>query len=228
MNYSEFLDKLYSLQEIKYKEFQTKLIMSNELVGIRTCELKKIAKKIAKGNYLEFFKLNRHKLYEEDLIHGLVLGYLKLDFKKLKPLLDDFTSYINNWAVCDLTCSNLKVFKDSKTKDICFREIKKYLKNKNPWINRFGYVLLLNYFIEDKYIDQIFGLLNENKDDYYVKMSIAWLISMCYIKYKDKTIMYLKNSNLDNWTYNKTIQKIIESNRVGSDEKLVLKKMKKK
>ena len=87
---------------------------------------------------------------------------------------------------------------------------------------------MLNYYIEDKYIDKIFKLCENYPDEYYVKMSIAWLISMCYIKYKNKTIQYLNNCKLDIWTYNKTIQKIIESNRVSKEEKEILKKMKKK
>ncbi len=228
MNYDKFLKELYSLEDLKYKAFQSKIILSNDLIGVRTSHLKKIAKRISKENYLEFFRLNRHKLYEENLIHGLVLGYLKLDFDELKPLLNDFFPYIKNWAICDLTCSNLKIFKIKNIKETCFREIKKYIKMKNPWVNRFGYVLLLNYFVEDNYIDRIFELCNDYENEYYVKMSIAWLISVCYIKYKEKTLAYLKSSNLDNWTYNKAIQKIIESNRIGSDEKLTLKRMRKK
>lgn len=225
MKYNEFINYLYSLQDIKYKDFQKKLILSDNLIGIRTPDLKKIAKNIANSNYIDFIRLNKHNLYEEKLIHGLILGYLNLEFNDLKPLIDEFIPYIDNWAICDLTVSNLKIF--SKNKEIGFKEIKKYLKDKNTWINRFGYVLLLNYYIEDKYIDEIFKLCENYSDEYYVKMSIAWLISMCYIKYKNKTIEYLNNNKLDKWTYNKTIQKIIESNRVSKIEKEKLKRMKK-
>jgi len=222
--YNDFINELYSLEDLKYKEFHSKLILSDKLIGVRTKELKRMAKTIARSNYKEFFKQNNHKLYEENIVHGLILGYLKLDFNDLNPLIDDFIPYIDNWAVCDLTVSNLKIF--SKNKDIGFIEIKKYLKDNNPWINRFGYVLLLNYYIDDKYIDKIFKLCSNYKDEYYVKMAIAWLVSMCYIKYKDKTLEFLNNNILDKWTYNKTIQKIIESNRVSKEEKLILKGMK--
>lgn len=225
MTYNEFIKYLYSFQNLKYKEFHKKLILTDDLIGIRTDILKKIAKEIAKNDYKAFIKNNRHILYEENIIHGLLLGYLKLDFNDLKILIDNFLPFINNWAVCDLTVSNLKIF--IKNKEDGFNEIKKYLKNSNTWINRFGYVLLLNYYIDDKYIDKIFKLCKNYKDEYYVKMSIAWLISMCYIKYKDKTIEYLNNNELDKWTYNKAIQKIVESNRVSKEEKEVLRKMKK-
>jgi len=228
MKYEDFLTELYSLQDLKYKEFHSKLIMSDKLIGVRTPELKRIAKVIARSNYEDFFKENRHELYEENLVHGLVLGYLKLNFNELKPLVDDFIPYIDNWAVCDATVANLKVYKKNKTKDIVFNEIKNYLKNDNPWINRFGYVLLLEYFIEEKYMDEIFELCENYKDHYYVKMAIAWLVSMCYIKYKGRTITFLKKHKLDVWTHNKAIQKIIDSYRVDNMDKVILRGLKRK
>lgn len=228
MKYDDFLNELYNLQDLKFKEFQEKLIPNSNIIGVRTPELKRIAKVIARSNYEEFFKCNKHEFYEETLVHGLVLGYLKLDFNDLKPFIDDFITHIDNWAVCDMTAANLKVYKKNKIKDICFNEIKKYIKDKNPWINRFGYILLLDYFIEEEYIDEIFKLCENYKDEYYVKMGIAWLISVCYVKHKGRTLTFLKNNKLDDWTYNKTIQKIIESNRVTKEDKVMLKGMKRK
>ena len=228
MKYEDFLSELYSLQDLKYKEFHSKLIMSDKLIGVRTPELKRIAKAIARSNYKEFFNENKHELYEENMVHGLALGYLKLEFDELKPLVDEFIPYIDNWAVCDATVANLKVYKKNKTKDIVFNEIKKYLNNSNPWINRFAYVLLLEYFIEEKYIEDIFELCSTYKDEYYVKMAIAWLISMCYIKYKGRTITFLKKNKLDSWTHNKAIQKIIESYRVDETDKKMLRGLKRK
>ena len=228
MKYEDFISELYSLQDLKYKEFHGKLIMSDKLIGVRTPELKRIAKIIARSNYEEFFKENKHELYEENLVHGLVLGYLKLDFNELKPLVADFIPYIDNWAVCDMTVANLKVYKKNKTKDIVFKEIKGFINNNNPWINRFGYVLLLEYFIEEKYIEEIFSLCESYKDEYYVKMAIAWLISMCYIKHKGRTLTFLKKHKLDIWTHNKAIQKIIESNRVDDSDKIMLRGLKRK
>lgn len=228
MEYNKFIEELYSLQDLKYKEFNSKIVVSDNVIGVRTPELKKIAKTIARSNYNSFFKNNKHKYFEENLVHGLVLGYLKLNFEELRQYIDDFILYIDNWAVCDMTAANLKVFKKNKTKDICFNEIKLYINNSNPWINRFGYVLLLDYFIDENYIDEIFKLCSSYKDHYYVKMAIAWLISICYIKHKGRTLTFLKNNNLDDWTYNKTIQKIIESNRVSDEDKKMLRGMKRK
>lgn len=89
-------------------------------------------------------------------------------------------------------------------------------------------VLLLNYYINDKYIDLILKIANNiNSEEYYVKMANAWLISICYIKYPNKTKIFLNNTKIDKWTYNKSISKICDSKRISDKEKIVLKKLRK-
>jgi len=223
--YKVFLDYLTSLQDLKYKDFHSKLIMDSNLIGIRTPELKRIASVIAKGDYEGFIKYNTKSTYEEKILYGLVLGYLKVDFNELLELISNFIPFINNWAINDIVCANMKAFKKNQSSGYLF--IKNCLNSDNPWSIRFGLVLLLDFYINDNYIDEILKICNSIKNDhYYVKMAIAWLISICYIKYKDKTLTFLKNNNLDDWTYNKAIQKIIESTRIEKQEKLELKKLK--
>ena len=62
-NYNEFINYLFTFKDLKYKEFHSKLILSDNLIGIRTPILKEIAKKISKGDYKTFIKLNNHKYY---------------------------------------------------------------------------------------------------------------------------------------------------------------------
>ena len=89
------------------------------------------------------------------------------------------------------------------------------------------FVFLLDYYVEDGYIDDIFIICDKyNTGDYYVQMAVAWLISVCFIKYKDKTINYIRNNELDDFTHNKSIQKIKESLRVSKDDKLLVDKLK--
>ncbi|MBE6149921.1 MAG: DNA alkylation repair protein [Firmicutes bacterium] len=219
--YNEFVKYLIELKDESYKNFHFKLLKNDKinLIGIRTPILKQIAKKIAKTDYLEFIKYNNHTYYEEIILHGLVITYLKIDFKEIIKLFEDYIKYIDNWASCDLIISNFKIFKNNL--ELGFKYINKYINDKKPWINRVGIVLLLNYYINDTYIDKILNICNNIKtDDYYVKMSNAWLISMCLIKYYDKTYNFLTNNNLDDWTHKKAIQKSIESYRIKNKEEI--------
>jgi len=222
--YNEFTKYLYSLQDIKYRDFSKSLIPSKneyELIGIRIPILKKIAKDISKDNYINFIKLNSHNTFEEILLHGLVIGYIKEDIDTIIKLSKEYIPYISNWALCDSYVANLHIM--NKYPNKCLTLAKWCLKHKKEYYKRVGYVLLLNYMIKDEYIDTIFELCNtNNSNDYYVKMSIAWLISKVYPKYPDKTLEYLKCNKLDNWTQNKAIQKIRESNRVDRNIKDML------
>ena len=142
-------------------------------------------------------------------------------------LFSDFLPYIDNWALCDLTVSNFHSWKNHLKEGFPF--IEKCLHQKNSWSNRVAFVLLLAYYINDECIDQILFICNDFKtEDHYVKMAIAWLLSICYIKEKEKTFVFLKKNAMDPWIQNKTIQKIRESNRVSKEEKDELLKWKKK
>lgn len=224
-DYKNFIKYLFSIKDEKFKHFQQNIIPNKNIIGIRTDKLKDIAKDISKGNYKEFLSIIENNYYEENILYGLVLTNIK-DINILINYINKYVLIIDNWASCDLTISNLKIVKYNK--DLFYNYIINNIDSNYPYTKRFCYVLLLNYFIEEKYLKTIFKLCNIKTNDYYVNMSIAWLISICYIKYKEQTIKYLNNNNLNKFTYNKVIQKIIESKQVSNEEKDLLRKMKRK
>lgn len=215
--YKKIINKLYNLQEEKYKNFHSKLLKNKniKLIGVRTPELKKIAKEISKNDYNSFIKQNPHEVYEEAVLHGLILGYIKVGEKELLKLIDDFIPYIDNWATNDLTVSNLKAFKN-----INIKVINKYINSQNPWEIRFGLTLLLTYYINKENLDKIFKICDSiTSTHYYVEMANAWLISMCYIKFPKESTQYLKTCKLNKFTKNKAISKICDSYKVSDKEK---------
>ena len=222
-DYQEFIKYLFLIKEEKYQKFQQNIIPNKDIIGIRTNKLKQIAKEISKGNYQEFLSIMKNNYYEENILYGLILTNIN-DPNILIPYLNKYILIIDNWASCDLTISNLKIVKNNK--DIFYKYIIDNINNNYSYARRFCYVLLLNYYIEEQYLDTIFKLCNIKNNDYYVNMSIAWLISICYINYKEQTINYLKNNELNKFTYNKALQKIIESKQVNNNEKSLLKQFK--
>lgn len=223
-DYKDFFKRLYTYQDKTYQKFHQKLLKNDEInvIGIRMPILRNLAKEIAKNDYLDYIKYCNHQTYEETIIHGLILGYIKIDTETLLKLIDEFLLYNDNWATNDTTASNLKTFKKIPI-DIIY----KYLNSKNPWNIRFGLTLLLNHYISDENIDEILDICNNIKsEEYYVKMANAWLLSFCYIKQKDKTLKFLKNNNLDKFTKDKTISKICDSYRVSKEDKEYLKTLK--
>lgn len=226
-NYQKFLDYLDKNKDLKYREFHYKLLKDNSInfIGVRTPILKNIAKQISKTNYIEFIKLNTLKTYEEKTIYGLLLGYLKIGFNDLLNLIDNYLINIDNWATCDLTCANLKIFK--KNKESGFNYLKNKTNSNNIWIQRFVIVIFLDYFLCDKYIDDVLKIISSiDTNEYYVEMAIAWLLATAYINYQDKVLNLLKNGKISKNIINLTIKKANESYRITQDKKKIIKNLK--
>ena len=98
-------EKLFSMQDLKYKEFHSKLmptVESDLVIGVRTPELRKFAKEFSKTEMSEEFLQNLpHKYYEENNLHAFMISSMK-DFDKTVEKLNDFLPYVDNWATCDM------------------------------------------------------------------------------------------------------------------------------
>lgn len=216
-DYREFINYLFEIRDIKYKEFHSGLSVGNNVIGIRTPILKKMAKDISKGNYREFLSLLKENYYEEVTLYGLIICNIKEMNESIKYL-NIYKERINNWASCDLFCTGYKIV--LKYKDYFWKYINDNISSGNLWVRRMCFVLILSYYIEEEYLEDIFKLCDKyNMKEYYARMSVAWLISICYIKYSSVTLKYIKNNKLDDFTHNKAIQKIRESYRVSREDK---------
>lgn len=208
----------------KYREFHSKLCPTiDNILGVRVPVLRKIAKDLSKGDWQKTIKEIENISYEETLVEGLIIGYAKMPTADKLEYVKRFVPKIDNWATCDVFCSNLKI----KEKDVLWDFLNNYIKSTNEFELRFAIVMYLDYFLTEEYIDTVLENIDNIKSDkYYVQMAIAWLISVAYIKQKETTKKYLENNNLDDFTYNKGLQKIIESNRVTKEEKEKIKRQK--
>lgn len=215
--------------EEKYRKFSQSLIPNiNNVLGVRLPVLKKIAKEIYKSeNWKEFLTQKDFDYFEETMLQGMVIGLIKDKPAKILEYVRNFIPKINNWSVCDCFCAGLKFSKQNQ--EFVWDFIQPYFKSNEEYEIRFAYVMLLNFFINENYIDKCLNLIDKFKDTrYYAQMACAWALSMCYINFPDKTLEYMKNSNLNNWTFNKGIQKICESLRIDKDTKTMLKCLKRR
>ena len=221
-------ERLFKLQDEEYKKFHSSLCPNvDNIIGVQIPKLRTIAKEIAKESPEEFLNYTQTQYYEEKVLYGLVIGYMKADLKTRKYYLDKFVPIIDSWAVCDCCISSFKFV--NKNKEEMWTYTQKYLKSNKEFELRFAVVLLMDYYLTEKYIDKVLEIYNNIKNDaYYVKMAVAWALSVCYIKFPQKTMKLFANNQLDNFTYNKALQKIIESNRVSKEEKDQIRKMKRK
>lgn len=219
-------EKLFSLADEKYKEFHGSLCPGTDnIIGIRVPILRNLARNIAKEDWREYLQNAKDDYYEEVMLQGMVIGLAKMEFEERIKYVKEFIPKIDNWAVCDVVSAGFKFTKDNK-KEV-WEFLKPYLASNKEFEIRFAVVMLLDFYITDEYIKEVLEILNNiNHEGYYVKMAVAWAISICYIKFPKETSKLLKKNNLDTFTYNKALQKIIESYRVSKEEKDKLRKMK--
>ncbi|PIC69680.1 DNA alkylation repair protein [Sporosarcina sp. P2] len=221
--------QIFEQIDTDYQKFSSALIPTNEnILGVRMPALRKLAKGIAKDDWRTYLQTANDEYFEEVMLQGLVIGYVKADIEELLTYVEKFVPKIDNWSVCDSFCSGLKMTKQHKERVWSF--LQPYVVSENEYELRFGIVMLLVYYIESDYIDRVLGLLNHvQHEGYYVKMAVAWALSSCFVKLPDPTLDYLAGGNsLDVFTYNKALQKITELTRVDQETKQVLRSMKRR
>ena len=220
-------EQLLALSEPEFQKFSSSLLPgTNNILGVRLPALRKLAKKIAKGDWRAYLASEEDRSFEEIMLQGMVIGYVRADLPELLDRIAAFVPKIDNWSVCDSFCSGLKIAR--KEPEAIWDFLQPYLHTEREFEARFGVVMLLFYFIEDLHIRRVLALLDQiPSKEYYARMAVAWAISICFVRFPALTMEYLKTENsLDDFTYHKALQKITESNCVNRETKAVIRRMK--
>lgn len=216
-DYEEFKKYLASLSDSAYKDFNSRIIPDTpHAYGIRMPIIRDIAKKIGKGNAYAFLACKKGDYHEERVIEGIVMAQIKCGYDEMLGMMKRFTDGIYNWAICDsVSFKGLKKHLDEFLNDIDW-----FIYNENPWAQRFGFSCLLEFYLDDKYIDTVLKYVNSvNSDFYYVSMMQAWLVATAAAKCRDKTMAFLRDNSMNDFTQNMSIKKMRESYRISKEDK---------
>lgn len=211
-------EELFNLLDLKYRDFHSALVPNidkEQIIGVRLPELRKIGKKLTDNNFDWHY-------YEEIMLHGFYIGYAKLSYEERISLLTEFIPYINNWAVCDCVSSTLKFVNKNRSDFLEF--LKPYMNSQKEYELRFAVVMLMDYYLDDKYLKFTVDYLSKIKSDYYyVNMAVAWALSVAFVKDSNLVLPLIENYVLEPFVHNKTISKICDSYRVDKPIKEKLK-----
>ena len=193
-------------------------------------EARKLSKRIANDNYKEFLDSDPMDSFEIKMVHAFVIGYAKDDLSTLMKYFEDFIPYVDDWAINDALCQNFKITK--KHPEEVWNMLMKHKDSYEDFEVRVVSVMLLTYYLNDEYIDRVLEVIdNLHLVDYYSKMGVAWALATAMAKDKcpkqTKKYMESKNIKIDDWTFNKSLQKMRESFRVSNEIKEWTRKMKK-
>ncbi len=218
--------QLFTLQDTKYKDFQSRLLPTvnpQTIIGVRTPDMRKLAKKLAKESDINLFlqKLP-HEYYEENCVHAFILETIR-DYEKCMLEVERFLPYIDNWATCDQLSPG--VF--SKNREKLLEKIKEWLRSEHTYTIRFGVDMLMKWFLDEDFSEDCLKLAADiRSEEYYVKMVVAWYFATALAKQYDAALPYLQERRLEEWTHNKAIQKATESRRISEAQKEYLRSLK--
>ncbi|MCR5273991.1 MAG: DNA alkylation repair protein [Clostridiales bacterium] len=222
----EIRDELKKLADEKYREMQKTIIPTadpDSIIGVRTPELRKLAKALAKRDDIdEFLSDLPHKSFDENQLHAFVLSEMK-DYDACMEKLNAFLPYVDNWATCDQMSP--KIFK--RHKDELLKQIKVWLKSKETYTIRFAIGMLMEHFLDADFDPAYPKMVSKiRSEEYYINMMIAWYFATALAKQYDAVLPYIEEKKLSDWTHNKAIQKSVESYRITDEQKAYLKTLK--
>ncbi len=223
---AEIRKELLSLEDLKYREMQVKIIPTvkpESIIGVRTPELRRIAKELAGREGVDAFLIDLpHRYFDENQLHAFILSGMK-DYAECLAALECFLPYVNNWATCDQMSP--KVFR--KHRKELLEPVRKWIASGETYTIRFGTGMLMEHYLDEDFdIAYPETVADIRSEEYYVNMMTAWYFATALAKQYDAVLPYIENRRLDVWTHNKTIQKAIESYRITPDQKEYLKTLK--
>lgn len=224
MNEKYLISLLFKHHDVKYDNFNCKIANSSlKTIGVRVPVVRQLAKEIVK-NGMKIDNINLSMYLELTMLYGFyMLLILKKDEDKI-DFLNKYLPYVDSWTITDTITPMIK----PKNIKLYVQHLGIWQSSKDIFVRRFSYIFVLDYLLTDKYICLVPSYI-KNDSEYYVKMSIAWLISTMLIKYYNFTVSFLASNNLlDDWTFNKSIQKACESYRISNEQKLYLKSLKRR
>ena len=222
----EIREKLFALQDEKYRDFQIRLIPGSgrdTMIGVRTPDLRRYAKLLIKTEDIQIF-LNDlpHQYFDENQLHAFIISEIK-DYDRCMREVIRFLPYVDNWATCDQLSPG--IFK--KHRQELLQQIRIWIRSDRTYTIRFGIGMLMQHFLDDdfdpEYPAMVAGIRSE---EYYVNMMIAWYFATALAKQYEAVLPFMENHRLDAWTNNKAIQKSVESFRITPDQKEYLRSLK--
>ena len=235
---SPMLSRLLAMQDVQYRDFQSKLIPNvppDLFIGIRTPDLRKYARELYKeekdpaagsirqDSFLEAFLEDLpHKYFDENQLHAFVISEEK-NFDVCIARIERFLPFVDNWATCDQLSP--KVFK--KNRDALLPCLRKWISSDHTYTVRFAIGMLMQHYLDDAFDPSYPELIaSVQSEEYYVRMMIAWYFATALAKQYDAVLPFLEERRLDPWTHNRTIQKAVESYRITPEQKTYLRSLK--
>lgn len=211
--------ELFARRDATYAAFQSKLmptVASALVIGVRMPQVRALAKTLERaGKAGEYMHTLPHTYYDENMLHAVLLSHCT-NFAECITLLDEFLSYVDNWAVCDALSP--QVF--AAHTNALMPHITRWLTTNAVYTQRFALKMLMTHYLDERFCTKYLDIpAHIHTNEYYVAMMIAWFYATALAKQWEDTAAFLRKNTLDDFVHNKTIQKACESRRLSAEQK---------
>ena len=198
-----------------------------KILGVHIPELKKLAKDLSKqsdvlqllGSFEQEF-CTGNLCFEEKIVWGLLINALKALETQKYAYLRAFVPAMDNWAVCDTICCDIKWITDKNT---LWEFLQPYFDSDSEFEVRFALVMSMIFFLDVKSFQKVTARLDsidfsiiksefmspkeandaekvrgvaKGERPYYVRMAVAWLLATALAKMPEQTRAYVNACNL--------------------------------
>lgn len=220
----ELLQRLFSMGEASYRDFQSTLIPTlarESILGVRQPKLRALARDMRKrGEAAGFLAALPHFYYEENALHALLLNPLR-DVDALMEGLEDFLPHVDNWAICDMLRPKCFASRPAALE----ARIESWMQSAHTYTLRFAIGMRMCHYLGEGFLPEQAGrIVALRHADYYVNMMRAWYFAEGMAKRPAdfRPCLLEDGGALDPWTRKKAVQKALESRRVDEADKAAL------
>lgn len=220
-------EQLFAMADPRYRDFSASLTPgAGKMIGVRIPQLRALAREIARGDWRAWLEQADDEYFEEKMLQGLTIGYAKCPPDEKLRHTARYVPKIDNWALCDCFCWRLR----AAERRPMWEFIQPYFASPREYEVRFAVVMALGNFVDEEHIDRLLAICGAIRHEgYYVCMGVAWAVSVCYVKFPERTQRWLEREcPLPDRTYDKALQKIVESLRVSDADKATIRAMKRR
>ena len=216
--------ELLAMGDEKYRDFCSRLTPSvdkESIIGVRIPHLRSYVTQLIKDKRTEPFLENLpHIYFDENNLHALILSKIS-NFDECISRVDTFLPFIDNWATCD----SLRPRCFAKNKEKLLPWVLKWISSSHEYTVRYAIECLMLHYLDEDFDESYLELVaTVPREEYYVKMMVAWYFATALAKHWEESLPYLSSHRLDKWIHSKAIQKACESYCLSEAQKNELKK----
>ena len=123
--------------------------------------LRSLAKQLAKEDWRTYLKEARDDTYEEIMLQGLVIGYVKAEMEELWNMPQHLFRKSTDWSVNDGFCSTFKIVRKHRAEVWDF--LMQYRASESEFEQRVVAVMLMDHFLVPEYIGRVLAVYNSPK-----------------------------------------------------------------